>query len=112
MMYYGEHFPVLIWLGAAIGMIAFWGLVLFLGALAFRALTSGNHTHAADDADDARARPSPADPRLILAARFARGEIDEDEYRHRLAALGGTPVPPESGREHPRSDQQRVPRGS
>ena len=39
-------------------------------------------------------RPSPE---RLLAERFARGEIDEDEYRRRLATLTGadrtTPMP-------------------
>jgi putative membrane protein len=29
-----------------------------------------------------------ADPRRLLAERFARGEIDEQEYRHGLDVLG------------------------
>jgi putative membrane protein len=34
--------------------------------------------------------PAPADdPRRILAERYARGEIDEAEYRQRLNVLGG-----------------------
>jgi putative membrane protein len=32
-----------------------------------------------------------ATPEQILAERFARGEIDEDEYRRRLAVLRGAP---------------------
>lgn len=30
---------------------------------------------------------STHDPRAILDERFARGEIDEDEYRHRRSAI-------------------------
>jgi putative membrane protein len=35
------------------------------------------------------ARPAqrPGEPERLLALRFARGEIDEQEYRSRLAAL-------------------------
>jgi putative membrane protein len=33
------------------------------------------------------AHPAPATPEQILAERLARGEIDPDEYRARLAAL-------------------------
>jgi uncharacterized membrane protein len=37
-------------------------------------------------------RPShPEDPDAILRARFARGEITEDEYRRATAALEGDP---------------------
>lgn len=33
------------------------------------------------------------DPRAILAARYARGEIDESEYRQRLAVLNTPDTP-------------------
>ena len=49
-----------------------------------------------------RLRPAPGEPaerpvdspQLVLARRLASGEIDEDEYRRRLAALRGEQVPP------------------
>lgn len=31
------------------------------------------------------------DPRSVLAGRYARGEIDEQEYRQRLAVLNNPP---------------------
>lgn len=31
--------------------------------------------------------PRPADPAALLAERFARGEIDEAEYAHRLSVI-------------------------
>ena len=34
--------------------------------------------------------PRPSDPEQSLAARFARGEIDEDEYQRRLGVLRET----------------------
>jgi putative membrane protein len=34
--------------------------------------------------------PRPPQPDQVLAARFARGEIGEDEYQRRLAVLRGT----------------------
>ena len=43
----------------------------------------GPHAHR-----DASADPAPASsPRLILEERFARGEIDADEFRERLRVL-------------------------
>ena len=33
------------------------------------------------------ALPAPADPAAVLAERFARGEIDEAEYSHRLSVI-------------------------
>jgi putative membrane protein len=44
-----------------------------------------------------RAQPMPprADPRHILAERYARGEIDDEEYQRRLGTLrGGQPTRP------------------
>lgn len=35
------------------------------------------------------ARRTTESPARILARRYARGELDEDEYRHKLAALKG-----------------------
>jgi len=34
-----------------------------------------------------RRRPAAVDPALVLAERFARGEIDEAEYAHRLSVI-------------------------
>jgi putative membrane protein len=57
-----------------LGMLAFWGLVIW-AILALVRSTAG---------DGARRETTPEQ---ILAERFARGEIDEDEYRRRLDAL-------------------------
>lgn len=57
--------------------IAFWGLVIIGVILLVR---SG------------RAARSPLEsrsPERLLSERFARGEIDEDEYGNRIAALRG-----------------------
>ena len=35
----------------------------------------------------------PAGPEEVLAQRYARGEIDDDEYSHRLDILHGTRHP-------------------
>ena len=40
-----------------------------------------------------RTPASPGTPEQLLAERFARGEIDEEEYRHRLAVLRGEGQP-------------------
>jgi putative membrane protein len=34
-----------------------------------------------------QALPSPAEPGAVLAERFAKGEIDEAEYAHRLSVI-------------------------
>lgn len=66
-----------------LGFVAFWGLVAWLVVTALRSGSRG--------AD--RAAPTGwggsegTDAERILAARYARGEIDEAEYRHRLEVL-------------------------
>ncbi|MFF3595405.1 SHOCT domain-containing protein [Kitasatospora indigofera] len=40
---------------------------------------------------------SPPSPEQLLAERFARGEIDADEYHHRLDTLRSGPTGPVSG---------------
>lgn len=62
----------------SLGMIVFWGLLLFLVVAAFRELSGSSRREPA--------QPSAED---VLAQRFARGEIDEQEYRERLTALQG-----------------------
>lgn len=59
-----------------VSMILFWGLIIYGVVVLVR---SGNR----DVASVAR-RPAPED---LLAERYARGEIDEGEYRHRLETL-------------------------
>ncbi|OIN80989.1 SHOCT domain-containing protein [Mycobacterium malmoense] len=70
------------WAGMGIGMVLFW-VLLIAGIVALIVYTSG-------DRQDRRIPPgttSMASPEQLLAARFARGEIDETEYRDRLAVL-------------------------
>jgi putative membrane protein len=62
------------WVVMTIGMVVFWGLIITGAVLLFRA-TQGPALVA---------RPVPEH---VLAERFARGEIDEEEYRRRLATL-------------------------
>ncbi len=63
-----------------LNLLLFWVLLILGVALLVRYLgRSGTHTHHGKAED-------------ILAERFARGEIDEQEYRQRLAVLrGGEP---------------------
>jgi len=56
-----------------VGMVAFWGLLIWAVYL----LVTSSSPRAGQGQDD---------PRRILATRLARGEIDGDEYR-RLRAL-------------------------
>ena len=61
------------WLLMLTTMVVFWGLVVWAVLVVTRGLGGGE-----------RARN---DPKALLAGRFAAGEIDEDEYRRRLATL-------------------------
>jgi putative membrane protein len=65
-----------------ISMVLFWGAVI-VGIVALV-------RHFGRGGQQTLAPPSqPAAPEQLLAERFARGEIDEEEYRQRLAALQG-----------------------
>jgi putative membrane protein len=66
----------------AINMVLFWGLII-LGLIGlFRYLANGD-----------RSTPSQDAPEQVLAERFARSEIDEQELHQRLDAQRGTPGP-------------------
>jgi putative membrane protein len=64
-----------------VGMVAFWALVITAVVLAIRYLT-GSRGAAGSSAGAGLARAED-----LLARRFARGEIDESEYRQRLGLL-------------------------
>ncbi|ARZ66716.1 hypothetical protein SMD11_1052 [Streptomyces albireticuli] len=74
-------------------MILFWGLIITVAVLLFRSLArpavppGGEHTSW-------HKGPAPGSPEQILAERYARGEIDEEEYQRRLATLRGSPPGP------------------
>ncbi len=95
MYWYGDHgMSGWAWALATIGMIVFWGVLIAAGVALFRYLARGpqRQDQAAPGAWPAAppAPPAPpASPEAILAERFARGEIDENEYHTRLATLRG-----------------------
>jgi putative membrane protein len=65
----------------AIGMILFWGAVIYgIVALARYTRRDGPQRH------EPVGPPAPG-PERLLAERFARGDIDEDEYPQRLTSL-------------------------
>jgi hypothetical protein len=65
----------------AVGTVLFWTLIV-LGVIAVvRYLLSGGDRRPEE-------RPTPED---LLAERFARGEIDEQDYHRRLDVLHGSP---------------------
>lgn len=65
------------WLGMSVTMIIVWGLVFAAILLIFRSDDTGR-------GDGTRAKGRPG---RILAERYARGEIDEAEYRSRMNVL-------------------------
>ena len=69
------------WLAMGFLMVLFWGLIV---ALVVVLLRSSGHRHDGPPRGDAR----PGDEALrILNARFARREIDADEYTRRRDLL-------------------------
>lgn len=76
-------------LAMVLGMLGFWVLLTVAIGFAVVALVraTGTHQTAAEPAgSDARGGVT-ADPKHILAERLARGDIEPEEYRARLAAL-------------------------
>lgn len=69
------------WLLMAVGMVAFWGLVIFAVIAIFRGFAGRN-----ESLDQTPRR----DPLRILDERFARGELDVEEYHARQSVLRGT----------------------
>jgi putative membrane protein len=75
------------WLLGCIGMIVFWGLIIWgIWYVVTRALPS--HEPA----------PRGLDARAILDERLARGEIDTDEYTRLRAAITASDVHAGNGR--------------
>jgi len=73
------------WLLMTLSMTLVWGGLIAAVVVLFRS----DHRAAQGPAHPA----APSHPELVLAERFARGEIDEGEYRLRLEVLRGHPGP-------------------
>ena len=63
-----------------IGNLAFWGLLITVAVLLARSIRVGRTTSTP---------PGEISPQQIAAQRFARGEINEDEYLRLLHVLSG-----------------------
>ncbi|WP_425566463.1 SHOCT domain-containing protein [Pseudonocardia halophobica] len=70
------------WLAMGFGMVVFWGVIIAGALVLVRYLAGGRHGGSSGRVDVSGAEQ-------VLAERFARGEIDEDEYRRRSALLRG-----------------------
>ena len=64
-----------------ISMILFWGAVIY-GVVALVRYTRRDAPQRREPAE-----PAAPEPERLLAERFARSEIDEDEYYQRLTSL-------------------------
>jgi putative membrane protein len=65
----------------ALNMVLFWGVLVGGGVLLYRWL------HRREPAGEGQPRLATFTARRTLAERYARGEIDDEEYRRRLAIL-------------------------
>ena len=70
------------WLAMTLMFLVFWGVVV---SLVIYLLRRGQDRNQAD-----QIRPTHHDAERILTERFARGEIDEEEFTKRRAALRRT----------------------
>lgn len=69
------------WIVMTVLMVVFWAVVITAIVLAIRyASAGGQRSQAAGDASTRKAED-------VLAERFARGEIDDEEYRQRMSLL-------------------------
>lgn len=69
------------WVLMGVVMVLFWAGVITAIVLAVRYLVRSG------GASGGSSRYEPPHPEDVLAGRFARGEIDEDEYRRRITLL-------------------------
>ncbi|EFC86127.1 SHOCT domain-containing protein [Parafrankia sp. EUN1f] len=82
------------WFAMSIGMLLFWAVLITGAVLLVRALIRSDArrpsvTRSPSESGAAHGPAAPS-PEEILADRFARGEINEQEYRARLATLRDT----------------------
>ena len=70
-----------------VSMILFWGAVI-AGIVAL-VRYFGRSGQPPEASPSSQTPPASQTPEQLLAERFARGEISEDEYRQRLAVLRG-----------------------
>jgi putative membrane protein len=77
------------WFAMAIFMVLFWALVIAGVVVLVRYVTGSRHGQQSGGPPVSSGEPRwggrPAEE--LLAERFARGEIDEDEYKRRLTLL-------------------------
>ena len=76
------------WGDGAWWMMLFWGPVLVIGLVALVVWMIRSTSGSGAGGDSTVGRGDPLDgARKILAERYARGELDTEEYRERLQSL-------------------------
>ncbi|GGX60246.1 SHOCT domain-containing protein [Streptomyces minutiscleroticus] len=75
------------WFAMSLSTVVFWALLIAVGVLLFRSLDRGRPGAHGESPHSAPAQALDRTPEQVLAGRFARGEIDEEEYRRRLSVL-------------------------
>ena len=78
----GGHMSGWGWTATTIGSVL---VLVLLGAIVVLLVRLGSRS--------ADPPPERRSPEQLLGERFARGEIDEEEYRHRLDVLAGRRTP-------------------
>jgi putative membrane protein len=81
MMYWGNGMGGWGYVLMTVSMVLFWGTLIAGVVLLVRYLGGDRRQTASTTAG--------VDARSLLAERFAKGEIDEDDYRQRLKVLSG-----------------------
>ncbi|RYC03814.1 SHOCT domain-containing protein [Nocardioides zhouii] len=74
------------WIAMILMMSLFWGAVIFAGIMIFRGTTNSRGDRNSAPTNQTAHR----DPMDILNERFARGELENEEYEARKAVLLGT----------------------
>jgi putative membrane protein len=80
MMWYGGDWGWGGWVLMTVAMVLFWALLITAVVLLVRYLVNSRPTAATPSVDVRGAED-------LLAERYARGEIDDEEYQHRLTLL-------------------------
>ncbi len=86
MDWYGHGMGTGGWVVMIAVMIFFWGLVVLAGVMIFR--SGGPRSRGAADGGGTNERGALE----ILDERFARGEVDREEYEARRAVLRGSAI--------------------
>lgn len=85
MFWYGDGMSGWGYALTTVSMVLFWGLVI-AGIVALV-------RYAGRTSSETNAPRAQLTPQQVLAERFARGEIDEEEYRRRFDTLRGDTSP-------------------